>query len=151
MSVEEYIPEKYITTSEVFDHFGITEAKQQSMTEIERNRYRNWVRKANNRVETELFPDSDSIPLTFGDAIFTYARDAALDWVVYQKRDYAGSRNALSAKNDYDRDIKLAKSYLKRTPTKKNEPIQAPVTTDTLSDFIIPYSQTQGFPLDTLY
>jgi hypothetical protein len=147
----EYIPEKYITTSDVFDHIGIPEEKQKTISAEEKHRYQGWVRDANNRVETELFPDSDNIPLNVGDNVYTYAKSAALDWVVYKKRDQVGSKNAINAKNDYDRNIKLAKHYLKMTPTKKNEPIQTPVTSDSLEDFIIPYSQSLGYPTDLLY
>lgn len=151
MSTEAYIPDKYITTADVFDYVGIDEKLQKSITENERKRYQGWVREANNIVETGLFPDSDVIPLEFGSAVYTYARSAALNWVLYKKRDYTGSRNAVNAKSDFQMDLKLAQNYLKRTPTQKNEPIQETEVTNFENSFIIPYSQTQGYPPDILY
>ena len=146
-----YIPEKYLTTSEAFDHIGISEEKQKTISAEERKRYASWVREANSKVETELFPDFDVIPITANTPLFTYVRSAALNWVVYKKRDYSGSKNARDAKNDYDRDIKLAKTLVAMTPSKRDEPIQETQITDSLEELIIPYSQTLGYPPDLLY
>lgn len=146
-----YIPEKYLTTSEAFDHIGISEEKQKTISAEERKRYASWVREGNSKAETELFPDTDIIPIAKGTTLFTYIRSAVLNWVVYKKRDFSGSKNARDAKNDYDRDIKLAKKLVAMTPSKRDEPIQETQITDQLEDFIIPYSQTLGYPPDLLY
>lgn len=151
LSTEPYIPAKYLTVPDVFDLMGISEEKQKTIAAEENKRYQTWVREANNNVETELFADSDVIPLTEGTPIFTYAKSAAYNWVLYKKRDFAGSKNAPAAKNDYDRAIKLAKQLLKMTPSKRAEPIQKAQTGDSLEDLIIPYSQTLGYPPDLLY
>ena len=151
MSTEAYIPEKYFTVDDAYDACGIAETDQANLTEEEKNRFSFWVREANDKIEVALFPDSDSIPLEKGTQIFTYARDAGLNWVLYKKRSLTGSLNAKEAKSDYQDNIKLAQTYLKRQPTEKNFPIQKVEATDSLEDFVIPYSQTQGYPPDTLY
>lgn len=151
MSVAAYTPQKIITVSDVLDLFGFTEAQQQTLSAEERNRYQTWVREANTNVETDLFLDSDVTPVTEGTPVHTYAKSAAYNWVVYKKRDFAGSKNANAAKDDYKTDINRAKRFLQMTPTKKGEPIQLPVTTDSLEDFIVPYSQTLGYPQDLLF
>ena len=151
MSLAPYTPGKILTTADVFDLMGISEEKQKTIAAEEKKRYQTWVREANNLVETELFPDADTIPLTIGTTIFTYAKSAAYNWVLYKKRDFGGSRNAPAAKDDYKYNIRLAKQQLMRTPTKKDEPIQKAETTDSLADVIIPYSQTLGYPPDLLY
>jgi hypothetical protein len=147
-----YIPEKYITTATAMDSLGITEALQKTITPEEKKRYQDWVRDANNKVEASLFPDSDSIPLTFGNPEYTYARSAAINWVLYKRRNYTGSKNAADSKADFEADIELCRQYLKRIPTAKNIPIQLAETTDVVADnYKIPYSQTQGYPPDILY
>lgn len=151
MSVEAYIPEKYLTKPEAYDECGINETLQADLTQAEKARFAGWVREGNNKVETNLFPDSDSIPLVKGTPIFTYARDAVINWVQYKRRNYTGSINAKESKNDFLDNIKLAKELLKRTPTEKNIPIQKAEVTDSLENYKIPYSQTQGYPPDILY
>lgn len=151
MSLAPYTPQKVLTVSDVLDLLGFTEAQQQTISAEERNRYQTWVREANNNVETDLFLDADVIPLTEGSTIYTYAKSAAYNWVVYKKRDFAGSKNAPAAKDDYKTDINRAKRLLQMTPTKRDEPIQLPLTTDSLEDFIVPYSQTLGYPQDLLF
>lgn len=151
MSTAPYIPVKYIVTSDAFDHLGISEEKQKTISAEERKRYAGWVREANNLVESTLFPDSDVIPLTVGSKEYTFAKLAALNWVVYKKRDFAGSKNAPAAKADFHLNINLVKQLLARTPSKRTEPIQKAETTDSLKDLIIPYSQTLGYPPDLLY
>ena len=151
MSVAPYIPRKYITTADVFDLMGISEEKQKTISAEERKRYATWVREANTNVETDLFGSSDVMPLTEGSTTYTYAKSAAYNWVLYKKRDYSGSRNAPAAKSDYLADINRAKKVLEQTPSKRTEPIQKALTTDSLEDLIIPYSQTLGYPPDLLY
>lgn len=151
MSTEAYIPEKYFTIDDAYDACGIEESDQANLTEAEKNRFERWTREGNDKIEVSLFPDSDSIPLVAGSQIFTYARDAGLNWVLYKKRTLTGSINAKEAKSDYQDNIKLAQTYLKRQPTDKNFPIQKAEHTDSLEDFLIPYSQSQGFPTETLY
>jgi hypothetical protein len=152
MSAEPYIPEKYISVPNAMDSLGITEALQKTITPEEKKRYQDWTRNANNRVETELFPDSDAIPLVEGSNEFTYARSACVHWVLYERRNYTGSANAKDALEAYNKDIELAKQYLKRLPSDKNIPIQVADTTDSVGDnYKIPYSQTQGYPPSILY
>ena len=151
MSAEQYIPEKYITTADAYDSQVISEELQKKLTGEEKKRFQQWVREANDKVETSLFPNSDVIPLEFGTTIYTYAKDAAINWVTWKKRDWTGSLNAKDAKSDFKENIALAKEVLKRTPTLREEPIQKADHTDSLLDYKIPYSQTQGYPPDILY
>jgi len=148
---EPYIPEKYISVPNAMDSLGITAKLQKTITPEEKKRYQDWTRNANNRIEAALFPDGDDTPLVEGTKEYTYARSAGIHWVLYERRNYTGSKNAADAKEDYEADIKLVQEYLKRLPSKKNEPIQLAEVTDSLEDYILPYSQTQGYPPDILY
>jgi len=149
--MSKYIPQKYITTADAFDSQGITEAIQKNMPSEERKRYQDWVREANDRVETELFEYSDVIPLEKGSRIFTYAKDASLDWVRYKQRNQIGSVNAKDSKDDYKENIVLAKKLLAKTPTERQVPIQEADTTDFNNQYQFGYSQTQGYPTDFLF
>lgn len=151
MSLAPYTPGKILTTADVFDLMGISEEKQKTISAEEKKRYQTWVREANNLVETELFPDSDVIPITEGTPLYTYVKSAAYNWVLYKKRDYSGSKNAPAAKDDYKYNIRLAKKLVAMTPSKRDEPIQEVEVTDSLEEVIIPYSQTLGYPPDLLY
>jgi len=148
---EPYIPEKYISVPNAMDSLGITAKLQKTITPEEKKRYQDWTRNANNRIEVDAFPDSDAIPLVEGTKEYTYARSAGIHWVLYERRNYTGSANAKDAKEDYEKDIELLKTYLKRLPSKRNEPIQLAESSDSLEDYILPYSQTQGYPPDILY
>jgi len=149
--MSKYIPQKYITTADAFDSQGITEELQKTMPSEERKRYQDWVREANDRVETELFESSDVIPLEEGTTIFTYAKDAALNWVRYKQRNQIGSVNAKDSKNDYKESIVLAKKLLAMTPTERQAPIQEAETTKFNEQYQFGYSQNQGYPSDFLY
>lgn len=149
--MSKYIPQKYITTADAFDSQGISESIQKTMSSEERKRYQDWVREANDRVETELFESSDVIPLVEGTKVFTYAKDAALNWVRYKQRNNIGSPNAKDSKADYKDNIVLAKKVLAFTPTERQEPIQEPVTTDFNDQYQLGYSQTQGYPEELLF
>jgi len=149
--MSKYIPQKYITTADAFDSQGITEAIQKNMSSEERKRYQDWVREANDRVETELFESSDVIPLEQGTTIFTYAKDAALNWVRYKQRNQIGSINAKDSKDDYKENIALAKKLLAFTPTERQAPIQEEDHTEFGEQYQFGYSQTQGYPTDFLY
>ena len=152
MSAEPYIPEKYISESNAYDSLGISIDAQKNLTQAEKKRFQDWVRNANTNVEISLFPDAEAIPLVEGDAIFTYARAAALHWVEYERRNYTGSANAKESKQKFEEDIQKCKELLKRTPTSRNTPIQAAEVTDSVGDnYKIPYSQTQGYPPNILY
>lgn len=152
MSAEPYIPEKYVSVPNAMDSLGITEALQKTITPEEKKRYQDWTRNANIRVELELFPDGDAIPLVEGSNEYTYARSAAIHWILYERRNYTGSQNAKDSLAAYEKDIELCKQYLKRVPSNKNMPIQKAETTDSVGDdYIIPYSQTQGYPPGILY
>ncbi len=146
-----YIPEKYITTADAYDSVGITEEQQKTITAEERKRYQDWVRQANDRIETELFADSDVIPLEKGTPIFTYAKDAGIHWITYKRRSWLGSINAKDAKDDYNEVIKLAKTLLQKTPTARTIPIQIAETSNFGDQYQIGFSQSQGFPTSLLY
>ncbi len=148
---DQYTPLRYITVTEALDAVGVTKEQQKSISQADRDQYQSWTKEANTLIESSLFPDSDIIPLDEGSKEFTFAKQAAKQWVIYKKRDLVGSINAGAAKKDFELNIKLAKQYLKRVPTLKDEPIQKADVTDSLEDFIIPYSQTQGYPVDLLY
>lgn len=149
--MSKYIPQKYITTADAFDSQGITEAIQKNMSSEERKRYQDWVREANDKVETKLFEFSDVIPLEKGTRIFTYARDAAINWVRYKQRNQIGSVNAKDSKDDFNDNIKDARMLLAKTPTERQAPIQEADTTDFNNQYQFGYSQTQGYPTDFLF
>lgn len=149
--MSKYIPQKYITTADAFDSQGITEAIQKNMAAEERKRYQDYVREANDKVETKLFEFSDVIPLEQGTPIFTYARDAALNWVLYKQRNRIGSANAKDSKADFLDNIKDARRLLAMTPTERQEPIQEAETTKFGEEYQFGYSQTQGYPTDFLF
>lgn len=113
-------------------------------------RFLNWIKEANNNVETDLFPNSDVIPLDPTSEVYSYAKSAALNWLVYKNRDLAGSKNASAAKKDYEDDIERAKQFLKKTPTNKTYPIGVD-RTDVLNTYLIPYSENGGWPQGFLY
>ncbi len=151
MSTAPYIPEKYLTTPDAFKYFGITEEEQQNISAEERTRYQNWVRSANDLVETSLINYSEQIPLEVGSQEFTYAKDAALSWVVYKKRDKEGAKNASSAKSEALMYIDKIIELLKFKPTTRTQPIQIADVTDITEEYELGYSQTQGYPPEQLY
>lgn len=150
MSVADYVPEKYITLDDALKHFGWTQQQINDIDAVTKQRYERWVREANNNVESFLFQFSDVIPLKDGTKELTYVKSAALNWVVYKKRDKDGSKNASAAKADYTADLKMVANLIAKTPSKRYDPIET-ITTDVTADIIIPYSQTQGYPPDLLY
>ena len=150
ISNEDYIPKKYITLDDVLGHLGFNQSQIAVMASTDRERYLIWQKEANSRVETDLYPYSDDIPLDVSSMQLTYARSAALNWIMYKKRDKEGSKNAINSKNDYDRDIKAIRLMLARTPSQKQYPVNAQVN-NSLADYLYPYSQTQGFPPNLLY
>lgn len=150
MSTADYVPEKYITVDDALQHFGWTNQQINDIDEVTKERYLRWVREANNNVEGFLFQFSDVIPLADGSKELTYVKSAALNWVVYKKRDKDGSKNATSAKNDYLADLKMVANLISKEPSKRYDPIET-ITTDVTADIIVPYSQTQGYPPDLLY
>jgi len=150
-SVPPYDPEKYITTAEVFKDFGITEEDQKNISAEERSRYQNWTREGNNNVQTALTKFSDTAELEQGSEELTYARDAVLNWVRYKKRDKEGAKNANNARRDFLDKIQGIKDLLSSRPTLKQEPIQIAETTDSVSNYQLGYSQTQGYPEDQLF
>ena len=150
MSTADYVPEKYITLDDALKHFGWTQQQINDIDAPTKQRYERWVREANNNVEGFLFQFSDVIPLADGSKELTYVKSAALNWVVYKKRDKDGSKNAGSALKDYDRDLAMVANLISKEPSKRYDPIAA-ITTDVTADIIIPYSQTQGYPPDLLF
>jgi len=150
MSVADYVPEKYVTLDDALKHFGWTQQQINDIDAATKQRYQRWVREANNIVEGFLFQYSDDIPLLDGSKELTFVKSAALNWVVYKKRDKDGSKNAPSALKDHDRDLKMVANLIAKTPSDRYDPIFA-ITTDSTLDIIVPYSQTQGYPPDLLY
>ena len=120
--MSEYIPEKYITVNDVLDHFGWTKEQINTIDEVTRNRYANWVREGNNLVETTLFDLTESgVPLSNTSKEYTYAKSAALNWVVYKRRDKEGSKNAPNAKNDHKDDLEMIRKLLTATRTDRTK------------------------------
>ena len=105
--MSEYVPEKYITLEDALDHFGWTKAQIETISEIEKNRYQNWVREGNNLVETTLFNVGNDTPLLPTSKEYAYAKSASLNWVVYKKRDKEGSKNAANAKQDHTDNLNM--------------------------------------------
>ena len=91
MSISDYVAGRYITIDEGFQHLGYTTQQKNTMAEVDRSRYINWIKESNNNVETDLFPASDVIPLDPTSQVFSYAKSAALNWLMYKKRDLAGT------------------------------------------------------------
>lgn len=120
------------------------------MSNEDKVKYQNWVLEANRQVDADLFPLAEQIPLDPTSKAFAFAQSAALNWVVYKKRDLAGSRNATNAKKDYEDDIGRVKELLSKTPTTRTFPIHTE-TSDSLGDYLIPYSQSNGLPPNILY
>lgn len=150
MSTPDYVPEKYITLDDALKHFGWSQQQINDIDEVTKGRYIRWVREANNIVEGFLFQFSDNIPLVDGSKELTFVKSAALNWIVYKKRDKDGSKNASAALKDHERDLKMVANLIAKTPSKRYNPIET-ITTDVTADIIIPYSQTQGYPPDLLY
>ena len=150
MSVSDYVPEKYVTVDDALKHFGWSQQQINEIDATTKQRYDRWVREANNIVEGFLFQFSDVIPLADGSKELTFVKSAALNWIVYKKRDKDGSKNAPSALKDHERDLKMVSNLIAKTPSKRYDPIAA-ITTDSTADIIVPYSQTQGYPPDLLY
>jgi len=107
-----YVPAKYITLQDSLEHLGFTVVQINALSKTEKDRYQNWTRQGNNLVESALFEVGNDTPLLETTKEFAYAKTAALDWVVYKKRDKEGSTNAINAEKDHDRGITKLKSYL---------------------------------------
>ena len=123
--MSQYVPEKYITVDDALEHLGFTKVQINDLDETTRNRYRDWVRQANGKVETFLSNvGGDTIaPLPINSKEYVYAKSAALHWVVYKKRDKEGSRNAINAKNDYKDDLEEIAKFLTSTRSDRTETV----------------------------
>ena len=141
---------RYITVLEGYAHLGYTQDQIAGLDEVTRARFLNWIKEANNNVETDLFSASDVIPLDPTSQVYSYAKSAALNWLMYKFRDMEGSKNASASKKDYEDDIARARDFLKKTPTLKEYPIGVD-RTDVLNTYLIPYSENGGWPLGFLY
>lgn len=150
MSTPPYKPQEFISIDEALQYVGYTETQAKQLNAQDRAQYLNWVRQANNLVETSLSNFVDVLPFEAGSKEITYAKQAALDWVMYKKRDMAGSLNARNAKSDHEGNIASMIKELQKRPTDRTYPIGVE-RTNSLEDYMIPYSQTQGFPPDLLY
>ncbi len=118
-----YIPEKYITLDDSLDHLGWTKEQINTIDEVTKNRYTNWVREANNLVESTLFKVGNTTPLPADSKEFSYAIQAALDWVVYKKRDKEGSRNARDARQDHESSLQMITDLLIATRTDRTKTV----------------------------
>jgi len=121
-----FAPEKYVTLQDSLEHFGWTEKQINEIDKITKNRYQNWVRNGNNLVETTLFKVGNDTPLLETSKEYAYAKSAALNYVVYKKRDKEGSRNATNAKNDYLEDLKMIVELLTATRTDRTKTVAIP-------------------------
>jgi len=148
--MSDYNAGRYITVIEGFAHLGYSPDDIATLDEVTRARFLNWIKEANNNVETDLFPQSDVIPLDPTSQVYSYAKSAALNWLIYKNRDLEGSKNASAAKKDYQDDIERAKQFLAKTPTDKMYPLGV-AQTDVLSTYLIPYSENGGWPTGFLY
>lgn len=122
----EYTPEKYVTLQDALAHLGWTKVQINTIDEITKSRYQNWVRQANNLVETTLFDLGNTNPLAATSEEFAYAKAAALDWVVYKKRDKEGSRNATNAKADHKQNLDQLRILLTAKRTDRTKTVAIP-------------------------
>jgi len=118
-----FVPEKYNTLQDSLEHLGWTKVQINTIDEITKNRYQNWVREGNNLVETTLFKVGNESPLLETSKEYAYAKAAALDWVVYKKRDKEGSRNAINALNDHKMNLDMLVSLLTATRTDRTKTV----------------------------
>jgi hypothetical protein len=149
-NIEDYASDKYITLEDALRHVGYSDATISSLPAEVKARFINWTKEANGNVESDTYIVTDGIPLPKGTPQYTFARNAALNWVMYKKRDWEGAKNSTNAKNDYDRDIKSCIELIRHTPTQRTYPIETS-RTHSLANRIIPYSQSNGYPPDLLY
>jgi len=108
---------------DALDHLGWTKEQINTIDEVTKNRYSNWVREANNLVESTIFKVSDGTPLDADTKEFTYAISAALDWVVYKKRDKEGSQNARDARKDHEMNLQMITDYLTALRTDRTKTV----------------------------
>ena len=118
-----FVPEKYNTLQDSLEHLGWTKVQINEIDEKTKNRYQNWTREGNNLVETTLFKVGNESPLLETSKEYAYAKSAALNWVVYKKRDKEGSRNALNAKADHEQDLKMLIDLLTATRTDRTKTV----------------------------
>lgn len=116
-----YIPEQYVTLQDALENLGWTAAQINAMSAQERSRYQDWVREGNNLVETTLFKVGNDTPLSSTSKEYTYAKSAALNWVIYKKRDKEGSKNSKNAKDDHKADLDMIIELLTATRTTRTE------------------------------
>ncbi len=118
-----FVPEKYVTLQDSLEHLGWTEKQINEIDKFTKNRYQNWVREGNNLVETTLFKVGNESPLLETSKEFAYAKAAALNWVVYKKRDKEGSRNSVNAKQDHKDNLDMLISLLTATRTDRTKTV----------------------------
>jgi len=118
-----FVPEKYVTLQDALEHLGWTKVQVNAIDEFTKSRYQNWVREGNNLVETTLFKVGNESPLLETSKEYAYAKSAALNWVVYKNRDKEGSRNAVNARQDHERDLEMLISLLTATRTDRTKTV----------------------------
>ena len=116
-----YVPIKYITLQDALEHIGFTVVQINAISKVEKDRYQNWVREANNAIELVLFRVGNDSPLLPNSREFAYAKQGALDWVIYKKRDKEGSKNAANSFTDFEHCMKELEVYLIATRTIRTE------------------------------
>lgn len=116
-----YVPEKYVTLEDSLKNLGWTTAQINSISAVDKARYQDWVSEGNGLVETTLFNVGNDTPLLETSKEYRYAKSAALNWVVYKKRDKEGSKNATNAKKDHEKDLDMIITLLTATRTDRTE------------------------------
>lgn len=142
--MSDYTPEQYVTLQDALENLGWTADQINTMSAQERSRYQDWVREGNNLVETTLFKVGNDTPLTANSKEFTYAKSAALNWVVYKKRDKEGSKNSKNAKDDHEKDLDMIIELLTATRTDRTETASIIGTNHSLDQITLP-SQIDTF------
>ena len=118
-----FVPEKYVTLQDTLEHLGWTKVQINTIAETEKNRYQNWVREANNEIEMALFAVGNDSPLKETSQEYAYAKQGALDYVVYKKRDKEGSDNAINARHDFEHCMKELRELLTATRTDRTKTV----------------------------
>jgi len=133
-----FVPEKYVTLQDALEHLGWTKVQVNAIDEFTKSRYQNWVREGNNLVETTLFKVGNESPLLETSKEYAYAKSAALNWVVYKDRDKEGSRNAVNARQDHERDLEMLISLLTATRTDRTKTVAIPGKTLKKKEILLP-------------
>jgi len=142
LKLTEYNAGAYLSLTEFLGYFGYTDTQIQALNGAILIKYKDWVRNANNTVETALYKFNDQIPLDKLSESYAYAKSMALHWAQYEKAADEGSSNAKAKENLWKMDKAHLIETLKAQPQKVT---QREVTASNFTDNEIhPYSQTYG-------